>query len=176
MKTILGTLLAGAMTIGLAGSVGADLRVRPGQGASRASRTLLPAGEAAIRAVLEAQVAAWNRGDIDGFMKGYWSSPATTFAGSSGVKRGWQAVLDRYRHDYPGREAMGKLEFSNLEITTLSSDAALVLGHWQLERAHDRPGGVFTLIFRKFPEGWRIIHDHTSVVSSQSSVVSNPPR
>jgi len=115
--------------------------------------------------VLDSQVAAWNSGNLDGFMQGYWNSPKTTFAGSSGVKRGWQAVLERYRHDYPDRQAMGKLEFSKLEITLLSPDAALVLGEWRLERAHHLPGGVFTLVFRKFPEGWRIIHDHTSLVS-----------
>jgi len=123
------------------------------------------AREAAIRAVLEAQVAAWNNGELDGFMKGYWNSPATTFAGAAGLKRGWQAVLERYRHDYPDRQVMGKLEFSALEVTVLAPDAALVIGRWRLERAHDRPGGVFTLVFRKFPDGWRIIHDHTSVVN-----------
>jgi L-asparaginase / beta-aspartyl-peptidase len=148
MKTILGVLLAAALASGPL--------------ASKAR----PAGETAIRAVLEAQVAAWNKGDIDGFMNGYWNSPATTFAGSSGVKRGWGAVLERYRRDYPDRQMMGRLEFSNLEITMLSSDAALVLGYWQLERTHDRPGGVFTLVFRRFSEGWRIVPDHTSVVRS----------
>ena len=98
-------------------------------------------------------------------MKGYWNSPATTFAGAAGLKRGWQAVLERYRHDYPDRQVMGKLEFSALEVTVLAPDAALVIGRWRLERADDRPGGVFTLVFRRFPEGWRITHDHTSVVS-----------
>lgn len=124
--------------------------------------------EAEIRAVLEAQVEAWNRGDVDAFMQGYWKSDKTKFVGSNGVLRGWQAVLDRYRRQYPDRQAMGRLTFSDLEIALLAQDAALVLGHWQLEREHDRPGGVFTLVFRKFPEGWRIIHDHTSVVSGQS--------
>ena len=123
-----------------------------------------PAGDfrAELRAVLDAQVAAWNRGDVDAFMQGYWKSPQTSFSGTNGILRGWQAVLDRYKHAYPHRAAMGKLTFSNLEITLLAPDAALVLGHWQLQRANDQPGGVFTLVFRKFPEGWRIIHDHTS--------------
>lgn len=164
MKTVLGTLMVAAITLGPADSVGAGLVPAP---VGRPQGSPLPRGEAAIRAVLEAQVAAWNKGDIDDFMKGYWESPATTFAGATGVKHGWQAVLERYRREYPDRQAMGKLEFSNLEITMLSSDAALVLGQWRLERAHDHPGGVFSLVFRKFPEGWRIIHDHTSVVSGQ---------
>ena len=118
-----------------------------------------------LRGVLDAQVAAWNRGDVDAFMQGYWKSEKTEFVGSNGVIRGWQGVLDRYRRTYPDKSAMGKLTFSGLEITILSPDAALVLGDWQLEREHDRPGGVFTLVFRRFPEGWRIIHDHTSVVA-----------
>jgi len=149
LKSLLGALIVATVATGLSGSKARS------------------EGEAAIRAVLEAQVAAWNKGDVDGFMKGYWNSPATTFVVSSGIKRGWQAVLERYRHDYPDRQAMGKLEFSGLEITLLSSDSALVVGQWRLERAHDHPGGVFTLVFRKFPQGWRIIHDHTSVVSGQ---------
>jgi uncharacterized protein (TIGR02246 family) len=128
----------------------------------------LPASdEAQIRAVLDAQVEAWNRGDVDAFMQGYWKSEKTEFVGANGVVRGWQAVLDRYHQAYPGRQAMGRLTFSGLEITMLGPTAALVLGHWELEREHDRPGGVFTLVFRRFPEGWRIIHDHTSVVTSQ---------
>ena len=125
-----------------------------------------PGGDGAqIRAVLDAQVAAWNRGDVDAFMQGYWKSEKTEFVGSTGVFRGWQAVLDRYRKAYPDRSSMGRLTFSDLEITALGPTAVLVLGQWQLDREHDRPGGVFTLVFRKFPEGWKIIHDHTSVVT-----------
>lgn len=120
-----------------------------------------------IRAVLDAQVQAWNRGDIDRFMEGYWKSDKTEFVGSSGVMRGWQAVLDRYRKTYPDRRAMGRLTFSNLEITLLSPGATLVLGYWKLDRERDHPGGVFTLVFRKFPEGWRIINDHTSAISHE---------
>jgi uncharacterized protein (TIGR02246 family) len=121
----------------------------------------------AIRAVLDAQMTAWNQGDINAFMDGYWKSDSTAFVDSSGILRGWQAVLDRYHKSYPNRQAMGTLTFSHLEITVLSPAAALVMGHWQLERELGKPGGVFTLVFRKFPEGWRIINDHTSVVSRQ---------
>jgi uncharacterized GH25 family protein len=123
----------------------------------------------AVRELLEAQVAAWNRGDIEGFMEGYWRSEQMTFAGANGVTRGWQAVLDRYRRSYPDRAAMGSLSFSNLEITELASDAVMVLGRWRLERAQDAPSGTFTLIARRLPApaGWRIVHDHTSADASR---------
>ncbi len=120
--------------------------------------------QANIRDLLSTQAEAWNRGDIDGFMDGYWKSDQTTFSGSSGVSRGWQALLERYRRRYPDRAAMGRLTFTDLEITMLSRGAALVLGRWQLETASGHPGGVFSLVLRRLPQGWRIIHDHTSAV------------
>jgi ketosteroid isomerase-like protein len=119
-------------------------------------------GSAAILALLNEQQTAWNRGDVDGFMKGYWNSPELTFAGSSGITRGWQPVLVRYRKSYPDRQAMGHLDFSELEVRPLAKDASLVLGRWHLQRSSDELGGIFTLVFQRFPEGWRIIHDHTS--------------
>ena len=122
--------------------------------------------ESAIRTVLDEQAAAWNRGDVEEFMKGYWKSEKLTFVSSSGVTRGWQGVLERYRRGYPDKKAMGTLTFSGLEITVLSRDAAVVLGHWQLEREGSRPEGFFTLILRKFPEGWRIIQEHTSALAA----------
>ena len=119
--------------------------------------------EKAVRTVLDDQATAWNRGDLEGFMQGYWRSPKLTFSSGSDVTRGWDATLERYKKRYRSEGAeMGKLTFSNLEIEPLGPDAALVRGHWQLIRTKDKPGGIFTLIFRKFPEGWRIIHDHTS--------------
>jgi ketosteroid isomerase-like protein len=118
--------------------------------------------DAALRAVLKAQAADWNRGDIDAFMRGYWNSPEITFAGTSGVSRGWQTVLDHYHKNYPDRAAMGHLDFSEIEITPLGNDAALILGRWHLTREAGPVGGIFTLVARRFPEGWRIIHDHTS--------------
>ena len=114
-----------------------------------------------IRAVMERQAADWNRGDIDGFMKGYWNSDKLVFV-SSRLTRGWQPTLDNYKKSYPNKEAMGTLTFSDLEITVLSKDAAVVLGSWSLQRASDNPKGKFTLIFRKFKEGWQIVHDHTT--------------
>jgi uncharacterized protein (TIGR02246 family) len=121
-----------------------------------------PADRSAIRAILDAQQQAWNRGDINAFLTGYWHSPDLTFSGSNGIFRGWDAVQARYKKNYPGRSAMGALDFSNLEFRFLGPDAALVLGHWHLKREKDELGGVFTLVLRRFPEGWRIIHDHTS--------------
>ena len=123
------------------------------------------AASTAIRAVLDEQQAAWNRGDVTAFMKGYWNSPDLTFAGSSGITRGWEPVTARYCKNYPDAAAMGHLDFSDIEIRELGSNAALVLGRWRLKRANDAPGGVFTLVFERFPEGWRIIHDHTSADS-----------
>ncbi len=117
---------------------------------------------AAILAVLDEQESAWNRGDVDAFMKGYWNSPEVTFAGSSGITRGWEPVLERYRKSYPDQKAMGHLDFSDVEVRVLGKDAALVLGRWHLKRESDELGGVYTLVFQRFPEGWRIIHDHTS--------------
>jgi ketosteroid isomerase-like protein len=118
--------------------------------------------ETAIGKVLAAQQADWNRGDMGAFMAGYWNSPEITFAGSKGFTRGWTTVLERYRKTYAGKQAMGTLDFSDLEIRPLGPEAALVLGRWHLQRQAGDVGGIFTLVFRKFPEGWRIIHDHTT--------------
>jgi beta-aspartyl-peptidase (threonine type) len=120
----------------------------------------------AITGVLTTQQEAWNRGDVDAFLQGYWRSSELTFSGSGGIARGWDGVSARYKEHYPNREAMGKLEFSALEFRFLGSDAALVLGHWHLARQKGDVGGVFSLVLERFPEGWRIIHDHTSEVPS----------
>ena len=121
--------------------------------------------EAPIRELLAKQQTAWNAGDVDSFLIGYWESEQLTFSGSGGITRGFNGVRERYKKSYPNREAMGKLDFSGLEIQELGPDAALVLGHWHLERVTGNVGGVFSLVFRRLPEGWRIIHDHTSVVT-----------
>ena len=115
-----------------------------------------------ISAVLKMQQEAWNRGDIDRFMNGYSRSENTVFVSGDEVTRGWQKVLDRYKKKYSDRAKMGTLTFSDLEITPLNNDSAVVLGSWELKHASDKPHGRFTLIFHRFPEGWRIIHDHTS--------------
>jgi ketosteroid isomerase-like protein len=117
---------------------------------------------AEIRAVMASQVAAWNGGDIDGFMAGYARSDATEFVSGDKITRGWQTVRDRYRKKYNSREKMGRLTFSHIKVTPLSADAAIVLGRWELVRKKDKPHGIFTLLFRRTPAGWRIVHDHTS--------------
>jgi ketosteroid isomerase-like protein len=118
-----------------------------------------------IRSVLQGQQAAWNRGDIDGFMNGYARSASTIFISEDTIRRGWQTVRDRYRKKYSSRAKMGTLAFSDLEITPLSSDSAMASGRWKLNRANDQPHGRFTLILRHLPEGWRIVYDHTSAAS-----------
>ncbi len=117
-----------------------------------------------IRAVMDGQVAAWNRHDLEGFMAGYWKSPELTFFSGATATKGWQPTLDRYRQRYQANgAAMGTLEFSDLSVEQLCPDAAFVRGHWQLTMPDGKqPHGLFTLVFRKFPEGWRIVHDHSS--------------
>lgn len=116
----------------------------------------------AVRTVLDAQVAAWNQGDIRGFMEGYWRSEKTVFVSGDTVTIGWQTVLDRYLRSYDTRDKMGTLSFTDLSLQPLDKKTFIVVGRWALTRATDEPHGRFTLIFRKFKEGWRIIHDHTS--------------
>lgn len=124
--------------------------------------------ESQIRAVLKTQAAAWNRGDIDAFMQYYWHSEKALFIGANGVTRGWQAVLDRYHRTYPDRTAMGHLTFSNIEVKQDCPHAAVVIGEYHLQHEKDNPSGVFTLNFRKFAEGWRIIVDHTTAFASSA--------
>ena len=123
-----------------------------------------PQQEAAIRAVLISQVEAWNRHDLEGFMAGYWNSPELTFFSGATETAGWQATLERYRKKYQAAGAeMGKLEFSGLQVELLGPQGGFVRGRWQLTLSNGKqPHGLFTLVFRQFPEGWRIIHDHSS--------------
>lgn len=126
----------------------------------------LPDSAQAIKNVLAQQVAAWNRGDITAFMDGYWKSDDLEFVNAAGIFQGWQDVLKRYQHSYPDRAAMGHLTFSGVEIHALCANAGFVVGRFRLDREKDgqtdHPQGVFTLIFRKFPAGWKIINDHTT--------------
>jgi ketosteroid isomerase-like protein len=129
-----------------------------------------PTEESQIRAVLDMQTAAWNRGDIDTFMTSYWNSEQTEFLGANGIAHGWRAVLDRYHHSYPDRKTMGTVSFSDLEIHVTCPDAAYVVGKFHLVRESDQPSGVFSLDFRKFPEGWRIVLDHTTAFPTAAVV------
>jgi len=116
------------------------------------------------RAVLDAQVVAWNRGDLEGFMAGYWNSPDLVFQSGATVTRGWPATIARYRKRYQseGRE-MGRLRFDEIDVQPLGPDAALARGRWHLVmKDGSEPNGLFTLILRRFSDGWKIVHDHTS--------------
>ncbi len=119
---------------------------------------------AAVRDVLVRQQDAWNRHDLEAFMSGYWNSPDLTFFSGANVTTGWQDTLERYRKRYQSEgHEMGQLRFSDLEITPLAPDAAFVRGEWKLTMKDDKtPHGLFTLLFRKFSDGWKIVHDHTS--------------
>ena len=122
------------------------------------------ADRSAIRKVMEDQQAAWNHHDLEAFMSGYWNSPDLTFFSGAHESRGWQAALDRYKKNYQsaGHE-MGKLEFANLHIEMLGSEAAFVRGEFHLTMSDGKaPYGLFTLVFRKVPEGWKIVHDHSA--------------
>lgn len=118
----------------------------------------------AISAVLDEQVAAWNRGDLEGYMAGYWNSPELTFFSGGTVTKGWQPTLERYRKRYQsGGHEMGKLDFTNLSIEMLGPESAVARGRWHLAMKNgQQPHGLFTVIFRKFPEAWKIVHDHSS--------------
>lgn len=118
----------------------------------------------AIERVLHKQQQAWNRHDLETFMKSYWNSPELTFFSGANEHDGWQATMDRYLATYssPGHE-MGKLEFSGLRVVVLGQEGAFVRGAWKLTMSAGKsPHGLFTLVFEKFPDGWKIVHDHTS--------------
>jgi ketosteroid isomerase-like protein len=115
-----------------------------------------------ISALLSAQGAAWNRGDIEAFMQAYAPTDDLRFASGGTVIFGWRATLERYRQRYPNKAAMGTLTFSDLAITVLAPDAAIAFGRWKLTREKDSPQGLFTLTLKKTAAGWRIIQDHTS--------------
>lgn len=119
--------------------------------------------EQQIRRVLEDQARAWNQGDLEAFMQGYWNSPDLTFYSAAARIQGWSATLERYRRRYQAENReMGHLQFLDVEVQILGADSAFVRGRWQLQLPTGNPGGLFTLIFKKLPEGWKIIHDHTS--------------
>ena len=116
-----------------------------------------------ILQVLQTQQAAWNSGDVSGFMQGYWKSPKLRFASGGDVTRGWQTVHDRYRSRYADKAAMGQLSFTDLETEILASGTdAVIYGRWQLTRDGDSPNGLFMLLLRQFNGHWKIISDTTT--------------
>ena len=122
------------------------------------------ADKAAINKILHDQETDWNKGDIDDFMRGYNNSPETTFIGKT-IQRGYEAILQRYKTAYANRDAMGKLEFSEMSLQMLGPDHAVVVGKFHLARGAAGGGdasGIYSLIFEREAEGWRIILDHTN--------------
>lgn len=115
-----------------------------------------------VSAVLERQVRAWNAGDLAGFMQGYAKADQTRFASGGEITLGWQTVFDRYQKKYGTGASMGTLRFSNLAVGSFGPDSVLAFGHWHLTRGGETSSGLFTLLFRKTSDGWRIVHDHTS--------------
>ncbi len=117
--------------------------------------------EEGIKKLLDNQVEAWNRGDIADFMAYYWESPDLTFQSGGRRLYGWHSLMERYRTTYGG-EKMGRLSFEELEIKILSDQHAYVLGRYNLAYPEEEKTGVFTIILRRFSQGWRIVHDHSS--------------
>jgi beta-aspartyl-peptidase (threonine type) len=116
-----------------------------------------------IRTVLDDQVVAWNKGDLVGFMKGYWESDRLSFFSCNAKTTGWKGTLERYQKKYQGEgKEMGRLAFEELSVELLGPEYALVRGRFRLRLMNESPTGIFTLILKKTPAGWRIIHDHTS--------------
>jgi uncharacterized protein (TIGR02246 family) len=141
------TIAVGLVLLGAAGPIAA-------QGAAAA----------AVRAVLDAQVEAWNRGDLEAFMAGYWNSPDLVFQSGATLTRGWQATRERYRRRYQseGKE-MGRLRFEELDVQPLGPDAVFIRGRWHLTmKDGSEPNGLFTLLARRIRGEWKIVHDHTS--------------
>jgi uncharacterized protein (TIGR02246 family) len=142
----------------LGGGMVAITQVARSVGKSTAS-----ADEKAIRAVLDDQVKAWNKGELDGFMAGYWNDEALSFV-SNGVERlGWKTTRERYEKRYWTEKAeRGELSFSELKVESFSPQAAVVRGRFTLKLTTGQSTGLFTLVLRKYPDGWKITHDHTS--------------
>jgi ketosteroid isomerase-like protein len=118
---------------------------------------------AAIQNVLTRQADSWNRGDLAGYMEGYWKSDSLLFTSGGRIQKGWEATLAKYRRTYSTKEMMGTLAFSSIEIHELSPGSAWVFGRWELTRHANPAGGVFTLVLRHISGDWKIVHDHTSV-------------
>lgn len=152
---------------------------RAGAGADSLARAVLPSPFAptacvlpedqdpgAVRRLLDEQVAAWNRGDLEGFMGGYWRSDSLSFFSGGNATRGWRTTLERYRRRYQGEgREMGRLAFDVQDVSLPARGVAVVRGGWSLAMKDSAPHGLFTLVLRWFPEGWRVVHDHTSTAS-----------
>lgn len=120
------------------------------------------ADEAVIRKILDRQSAAWNKGNIDGFMEGYWQHDSLMFIGKKGITYGWENTRNNYKKSYPDSTAMGKLQFTIIQVRSLSASYQQVTGKWHLLRSAGDLEGYFTLLFRKIKGHWVIIADHSS--------------
>jgi hypothetical protein len=118
--------------------------------------------EQTILEVINQQSKAWSKGDVEGYMQGYWKSEKLRFASGDKVTYGWQQTLDNYKKSYTSKAKMGELVFSEIKVEILSKNEALVFGRWKLIREGNNPQGLFTLHFHKFAIGWKIVSDHTS--------------
>ncbi len=114
-----------------------------------------------IQNIILRQKTAWNAHDIEGFMADYWKSENMTFQSGNNRLKGWETLLTRYKTNYAG-EKMGKLTFSDIEIYVLNKNIVYALGRWKVEQEESVNDGVYTIILKRFPGGWKIIHDHSS--------------
>lgn len=153
-----------ALVVAATGCAGGDRPASTQDGAAASARVDagFAADATAVRAVLAAQQAAWNRGDLEGFMAGYWPSEHLVFMTREGSTRGHAETLARYRASYDRPEKFGALAFEDLDVSPLDAETAVVRGGWRLRRAKDEPHGRFVLVLRRFAEGWRVVSDYTT--------------
>lgn len=145
-------------------------------GCAHHARMFSAADDTAVRAVLTTQQAAWNRGDLDGYMAGYAKTPDLVFTSGGNIRRGWQDTYDKYKAKYgTDTSTLGKLGFEILSVQSLGADGAIVLGRWKLTDTPNAGGGVFSVALERRPEGWRVVHDHTSLDAPPPPTTPSPP-
>ncbi len=115
-----------------------------------------------IKDVMDKQAISWSKGDIDGFMEGYWKSDSLRFLGRRGLTKGWQTTLDNYKKSYPNPTAMGTLKFTHISFEPFNNNNMLVVGKWALHREKDTLSGYYSLIWRKIDKNWKVVFDHTN--------------
>lgn len=126
------------------------------------SRLQSESAKRGAREILDLQAISWNKGDLEGYMQGYWKSDSLQFIGRSGVTYGWENTLQNYKRSYPNPEAMGQLAFTVLQVNDISPTAAYVTGKWTLTRSAGNLEGYFTLLLRRINNEWKIVADHSS--------------
>lgn len=121
-----------------------------------------PSDEIEIMKVVRLQEAAWNKGDIEGYMFGYWKSDSLKFIGSKGIQHGWEKTLANYKKSYPNKEAMGILSLEVISLKVFDGESAFMLGSWKLKREVGDLSGYFTLLWRNINDEWKVVIDHSS--------------